>query len=186
MGFAIAEAAAARGAEVRLVSGPTSVAPPAGMQEIADVRSASQMHGAVMAWADWADVIVMAAAVADYTPAGGANTQKIAKTGDVELPLARTRDILADLSAARGERKKPVLVGFAAETSDTVDKARHKLFKKNVDLIVANDVTTPGAGFDVETNEVVLVSATGDLALPMMPKREVAQAILARVEELLR
>ncbi len=186
MGFAIAEAAAARGADVRLVSGPTTVAAPAGMREVANVRSASEMHSAVMAWADWAEVIVMAAAVADYTPAGGANAQKIAKAGDVELPLARTRDILQDLGNARGEQRTPVLVGFAAETSDAVEKARHKLFKKHADLIVANDVSKPGTGFDVETNEVVLVSAAGDQALPMMPKREVAQAILARVEEFLR
>lgn len=186
MGFAIAEAAAARGADVRLVSGPTSVAAPAGMREVANVRSASEMHSAVMAWADWAEVIVMAAAVADYTPAGGANAQKIAKGGDVELPLARTRDILQDLGNARGEQRTPVLVGFAAETSDAVEKARHKLFKKHADLIVANDVSKPGTGFDVETNEVVLVTAGGDQALPMMPKREVAGAILTRVEDMLR
>lgn len=186
MGFAIAEAAAARGADVRLVSGPATVAVPAGMREIANVRSASEMHSAVMAWADWAEVIVMAAAVADYTPAGGANAQKIAKAGDVELPLARTRDILQDLGNARGEQRTPVLVGFAAETRDVVEKARHKLFKKHADLIVANDVSKPGAGFDVETNEVVLVSAAGDQTLPMMPKREVAGAILTRVEEMLR
>ncbi len=186
MGFAIAEAAASRGADVKLVSGPTTVAPPSGMTEVANVRSAAEMHAAVMAWADWADVIVMAAAVADYTPAAGTNAEKIAKGGDVDLSLARTRDILLDLGVARGERRQPVLVGFAAETSDVVDKARHKLFKKNVDLIVANDVSKPGAGFDVETNEVVLVTATGDQALPMMPKREVAAAILARIEDLLR
>lgn len=186
MGFAIAEAAAERGAEVRLVSGPSAVAPPSGMSEIASVRGAAEMHAAVMAWADWADVIVMAAAVADYTPARGAAAEKMAKAGDLDLPLARTRDILLDLGTARGERRKPVLVGFAAETSDVVDKARHKLFKKNADLIVANDVTKPGAGFDVETNEVVLVSVSGDQALPLMPKREVAGAILTRVEELLR
>jgi phosphopantothenoylcysteine decarboxylase/phosphopantothenate--cysteine ligase len=186
MGFAIAEAAAARGAEVRLVSGPTDVAAPSGMSQIANVRGAAEMHASVMAWADWADVIVMAAAVADYTPARGASGEKMAKAGDIDLPLARTRDILLDLGTARGDRRKPVLVGFAAETSDVVDKARQKLFKKNADLIVANDVTKPGAGFDVETNEVVLVSAGGDQALPLMPKREVADAILTRVEDLLR
>lgn len=186
MGFAIAEAAAARGADVRLVSGPTNVAAPSGMQEIAQVRSAAEMHAAVMAWRDWAEVIVMAAAVADYTPAGGAQAEKVAKAGDVELPLARTRDILMELGAGRGEARRPVLVGFAAETSDLVAKAQQKLFKKNVDLIVANDVTQPGAGFDVETNEVVLVTAGGADRLPMLPKREVAAAILGRVEDLLR
>lgn len=186
MGFAIAEAAAERGADVRLVTGPTNVAPPSGMRETANVRSASEMHQAVMAWRDWADVIVMAAAVADYTPAAGAEAEKIAKGGDVALPLARTRDILLDLGTSRGDARTPVLVGFAAETSRTVEKARQKLFKKHADLIVANDVTQPGAGFDVETNQVVLVSAAGDQALPLLPKRAVAAAILDRVEDLLR
>ncbi|TAK14872.1 MAG: bifunctional phosphopantothenoylcysteine decarboxylase/phosphopantothenate--cysteine ligase CoaBC [Acidobacteria bacterium] len=186
MGFAIAEAAAARGADVRLVSGPTNVPAPSGMGEIAHVRSAAEMHAAVMNWRDWADAIVMAAAVADYTPAQGARAEKIAKGGDVDLALARTRDILSDLGASRGDGKKPILVGFAAETSDAVDKAREKLFRKHADLIVANDVTKPGAGFDVETNEVVLVTAGGAEALPLLPKREVAAAILAKVEDLLR
>jgi phosphopantothenoylcysteine decarboxylase/phosphopantothenate--cysteine ligase len=186
MGFAIAEAAAARGAEVKLVSGPTNVPHPAGMADVANVRGAAEMHAAVMAWRDWADVIVMAAAVADYTPAAGASVDKIAKAGDMDIALARTKDILLELGTARGGSRKPVLVGFAAETSDAVEKARQKLFKKNADLIVANDVTRPGAGFDVETNEVVLVSAAGEQALPMMPKREVADAILTRIEDLLR
>jgi len=186
MGFAIAEAAASRGAEVRLVSGPATAPTPAGMAEVAHVRGAAEMHAAVMAWRDWADAIVMAAAVADYTPAEGGAAEKIAKTGDVNLPLARTKDILLELGTTRGSGRRPVLVGFAAETSDAVEKARQKLFKKNADLIVANDVSQPGAGFDVETNQVVLVSAAGDQSLPMMPKREVAGAILTRIEDLLR
>jgi phosphopantothenoylcysteine decarboxylase/phosphopantothenate--cysteine ligase len=186
MGFAIAEAASSRGAEVRLVSGPTNIPAPSGMAEVANVRGAGEMHRAVMAWRDWADVIVMAAAVADYTPASGAAVEKIAKGGDVDLALARTKDILLDLGTSRGDSRRPVLVGFAAETGDAADKARQKLFRKRADLIVANDVSQPGAGFDVETNQVVLVSAAGDQSLPMMPKREVAEAILTRVEELLR
>lgn len=184
MGFAIAEAAVARGAEVRLVVGPTSVAPPAGMNEVAHVRSASEMHAAVMAWRDWADVIVMAAAVADYTLAGGAGDAKIAKGGPLTLPLVRTRDILMELGTSRGAERRPVLVGFAAETSDAVSKAREKLALKHVDLIVANDVTVPGAGFDVETNQVALVSADGVRELPLLPKREVAGAILDRVQDM--
>src|SRR6185436_6630618 len=110
-----------RGADVKLVSGPANVAAPSGMSEIASVRSAAEMHSAVMAWRDWADVIVMAAAVADYTPAAGAAAGKMAKGGDVDLPLARTKDILLDLGTSRGESRKPVLVGFAAETGDAVE-----------------------------------------------------------------
>jgi phosphopantothenoylcysteine decarboxylase/phosphopantothenate--cysteine ligase len=186
MGFAIAEAAAARGADVRLVSGPTGVPAPSGMAEIANVRSAAEMHAAVMAWRDWAEVVVMAAAVADYTPAAGAQSEKVAKAGAVDLPLARTRDILLDLGTGRGDARMPILVGFAAETSDLVAKAQQKLFRKRADLIVANDVTQPGAGFDVETNEVVLVTADRADKLPLLPKREVAAAILGRIEDLLR
>lgn len=185
MGFAIANAAAARGALVRLVVGPTHVAPPTGMNEIARVRSAAEMHAAVMNWRDWADVIVMAAAVADYTPAAGANDEKITKGGPVDLPLVRTRDILMDLGTSRGNERHPVLVGFAAETSDATLKAQDKLARKGADLIVANDVTTPGAGFDVETNRVALVSTSEVRDLPLLPKRDVAAAILDRVQELI-
>ena len=184
MGFAVAEAAAARGAIVRLVSGPTNVTLPSGLNEVARVRSAADMHAAVMNWRDWADVIVMAAAVADYTPASGADGQKIAKGGPIDLPLVRTRDILMELGSSRGETRHPMLVGFAAETSEALRKAREKLERKRVDLIVANDVTTPGAGFDVETNQVALVSADDLRELPLLPKRDVAGAILDRVQEL--
>ncbi len=184
MGFAVAEAAVARGATVRVVAGPTNVSLPTGLDDVARVRSAAEMHAAVMHWRDWADVIVMAAAVADYTPAAGASGEKITKGGDMALPLVRTRDILMDLGASRGSAKHPLLVGFAAETSDAAFKAQEKLARKGADLIVANDVTEPGAGFDVETNRVALVSASGVRELPLLPKREVAAAILDRVQEL--
>jgi phosphopantothenoylcysteine decarboxylase/phosphopantothenate--cysteine ligase len=184
MGFALAETAIERGATVRLVAGPTPLAPPSGLDEVARVRSAREMHAAVMHWADWADVVVMAAAVADYTPADGAATGKIAKGGAMDLPLARTRDILADLGAARGDGRRPVLVGFAAETGDPVDNARRKLFAKHADMIVANDVSQPGAGFDVETNAVVLVTEGDARPVSMMPKREVARVIFDRIQEL--
>jgi phosphopantothenoylcysteine decarboxylase/phosphopantothenate--cysteine ligase len=126
----------------------------------------------------------MAAAVADYTPVGGAATEKIAKSGDMQLPLARTRDILLELGESRTPAHRQILVGFAAETEHLVEKAQGKLHRKQVDLIVANDVTEAGAGFDVDTNKVTLVSATGVQPLPLMPKRDVAAAILDRVERL--
>ncbi len=184
MGFALAREAASRGARVVLVAGPTPVDPPP-VAEILRVRSARDMHDAVMARVSDADAVIMAAAVADYTPAGGATGQKIEKGGPLTLSLERTTDILQALGARRQGSARPVLVGFAAATGDPVASARRKLDAKRVDLIVANDVTAPGAGFDVETNQVVLVSHEGDDRLPLMSKAAVAVAVLDRVERLL-
>jgi phosphopantothenoylcysteine decarboxylase/phosphopantothenate--cysteine ligase len=182
MGFAIAEEAAARGAHVTIVAGPTAIEPPAGA-DVVRVRSAADMHQAVMERADQADVVVMAAAVADYTPAGGSVDGKIEKGGGLTLALERTRDILAELGARRGEAARPVLVGFAAQAGDPVDAARRKLRAKRVDLIVANDIAAPGAGFDVPTNQVTFVSTDDASALPVLPKREVAAALWDRIEQ---
>jgi phosphopantothenoylcysteine decarboxylase/phosphopantothenate--cysteine ligase len=144
------------------------------------------MHAAVMAHAAEADVVIMAAAVADYTPVGGAAAGKIEKGGALTLALERTPDILLDLGRARGDGARPVLIGFAAQTGDPVPAGRRKLAAKQVDLIVANDVTAPGAGFDVDTNQVTLVSRDGvDEALPLMSKRDVARRVLDRAEILL-
>jgi phosphopantothenoylcysteine decarboxylase/phosphopantothenate--cysteine ligase len=184
MGFAVAAEAAARGAEVVLVAGPTALDPPP-VAELVRVRSAREMHDAVMARAGDADVVVMAAAVADYTPADGAAVRKIEKGGAITVTLARTTDILAELGSRRGGSRRPLLVGFAAQTGDPVPSARRKLDAKRVDLIVANDVTAPEAGFDVPTNQVTLVSADRTDALPVLPKREVARVLLDRVERLL-
>jgi phosphopantothenoylcysteine decarboxylase/phosphopantothenate--cysteine ligase len=185
MGFALAEQAAARGARVTLVAGPTSIAPPSGV-DVVRVRSARDMHAAVVARATDADIVVMAAAVADYTPACGAAPEKIQKGGPLTLHLERTADILADLGRSRAGRRYPVLVGFAAQTGDPVAEARRKLESKGVDLIVANDVTAPGAGFDVDTNQVTLVSRDlPDEALPLLSKRDVARLVLDRVERVL-
>ncbi|MBK9239260.1 MAG: bifunctional phosphopantothenoylcysteine decarboxylase/phosphopantothenate--cysteine ligase CoaBC [Acidobacteria bacterium] len=184
MGFAVAHEAMRRGASVHLVAGPTAVPPPA-VSTLTRVRSAAEMHAAMMAASREADAVIMSAAVADYTPAGGASSAKIEKGGAVTLTLERTADILADLGKARGEAAMPVLVGFAAETGPPEARAAAKLKQKHVDLIVANDVTAPGAGFDVETNQVTLVSAAGNVALPLMSKADVAAAILDRVEALL-
>jgi phosphopantothenoylcysteine decarboxylase/phosphopantothenate--cysteine ligase len=144
------------------------------------------MHAAVLEAAPRADLVVMAAAVADYTPAGGAQSQKVPKgEGDLVVQLTRTRDILADLGAWRGARPTPVLVGFAAETHDVVASARAKLARKGVDLIVANDVSRGDAGFEVETNAATLVDADGERHEPLQRKTELAARILDRVGELL-
>jgi phosphopantothenoylcysteine decarboxylase/phosphopantothenate--cysteine ligase len=181
MGFAVATEAQARGAVVTLVVGPTSVPPPA-VGELVRVRSAAEMLEAVRARAGVVDVVVMAAAVADYTPSTGAADAKIEKGGALTVTFTRTVDILAELGASRGDRSRPVLVGFAAQTGDPVAAARRKLAAKHVDLIVANDVTQPGSGFDVETNQVTIVSDEGVEGLPLLPKSDVARQLLDRVE----
>ena len=184
MGFAIAREAAARGAEVVLIAGPTSLDPPA-VATVVRVRSALEMHAAVIAEAGRADAIVMAAAVADYAPAGGASALKIEKGGPLVLHLERTPDILADLGRRRGEAARPVLIGFAAETGDLENKARRKLVAKRVDLIVANDIAEPDSGFETSTNRVTLVSADGGDALPLLSKTDVAARVIDRLEALL-
>ena len=185
MGLAVAAEATRRGARVVLVRGPTPLAPPPGV-EVVRVRSAADMHAAVMAHALSADAVVMAAAVADYTPAEGASAAKVAKQdGPRTLSLVRTPDILAELGGRRGDARRPVLVGFAAETGELVVRARQKLRAKHADLIVANDVSKPGSGFEVETNEATLVTAGGEEALPLQPKTRLAATILDRVETLL-
>jgi phosphopantothenoylcysteine decarboxylase / phosphopantothenate---cysteine ligase len=186
MGFAIAAAAHARGANVTLVAGPTAIEPPSA-DEVIRVRRAAEMHRVVMRTAEHADVVIMAAAVADYAPVDAA-AEKITKSdAPLTLTLQRTPDILADLGRLSGRRATPlVLVGFAAETGDLLPKAREKRARKNVDLIVANDVTAPGAGFDVETNAVTIIAADQEQTLPVQSKARVAEAILDRVEQLLK
>ena len=184
MGFAVAAEAAARGARVLLVTGPTTLAPPAGV-EVTAVRSAEEMHAAVLRLTGEGavDAVVMAAAVADYTPAGGAAGAKLKKTNDdLVLALRRTPDILADLGARRGSGTTPLLIGFAAETGDAVARAREKLTAKGVDLIVANDVTVPGAGFGGDTNAANLVSADGVEPVSLRPKRDLARLLLDRID----
>ncbi|HVC19374.1 MAG TPA: bifunctional phosphopantothenoylcysteine decarboxylase/phosphopantothenate--cysteine ligase CoaBC [Vicinamibacterales bacterium] len=185
MGFAIADEAMRRGAQVVLVAGPTPVEPPA-VTELVRVRRATEMHDAVMSRAAGADLIVMAAAVADYQPASVA-PQKVSKTGGaLTLTLVPTPDILADLGRQRDQLPgRPVLVGFAAESEDVVARADAKRRKKQVDFIVANDVLQPGAGFDVGTNAVTIVGPDGSEPVPMQSKAAVAAVILDRVERLL-
>jgi phosphopantothenoylcysteine decarboxylase/phosphopantothenate--cysteine ligase len=184
MGFALAAAAHARGANVTLVAGPTTVDPPA-TDTIVKVRSATEMHAAVMRASEHADVVIMAAAVADYAPVQAA-AEKIAKSdGPMTLTLHRTPDILGDLGrSATRKANPPVLVGFAAETGDLIAKARDKRIRKNADLLVANDVSEPGAGFDVPTNVVTILGVDGEQTLPLQSKARIAEVILDRVEAL--
>lgn len=184
MGYAIAAEAARRGAGVVLVSGPTALEPPADVR-IERVRSAAQMAAALEANATGMDAIVMAAAVADYRPAERHDVKIAKREAPLELTLVRTDDILASLGRARGDAPVPVLVGFAAETGDPRARGREKLKAKQLDLVVANDVSSPGAGFESDTNAAVLISRDGEEALPLQLKTELASAILDRVERLL-
>ena len=182
MGFAIAGAAARRGAEVTLVSGPCALATPAGVSRV-DVESAAQMHDAMIAAFKDADAAICSAAVADYTPAAPAD-HKLKKSAEHldAIVLVETADILADLCARKGER---VVVGFAAETNDLLAHASEKLARKGADLIVANDVSRPESTFGADTNRVALVSAEGIEQLETLPLPAVADAILDRVAALL-
>jgi phosphopantothenoylcysteine decarboxylase/phosphopantothenate--cysteine ligase len=185
MGYAIAAEAARRGAHVVLVSGPTRLEPPAGVT-VERVRSAAEMARAVREHAREADAVVMAAAVADYTPEQGVAPAKLPKSdAPMQITLVRTIDILGELGEARGGGARPVLVGFAAETGDPRPRARQKLARKQVDLIVANDVSREDAGVDVETNAAVLIDAHGEVETPVQPKSVLAATILERVEHLL-
>lgn len=182
MGYAIARAARRRGARVILVSGPTALAAPPGV-DLVPVVSARQMREAVLARLAEATVVIKSAAVADYRPAERSE-QKIKKGKGMELilPLEKNPDILAEL----GERKTDqLLIGFAAETTDLLGNARKKLEAKNLDLIVANDVSRKDAGFDVDTNAVRLLYRDGrSEELPLLSKDEVAQQLLDRIVRL--
>ena len=174
MGYAIAAEAAARGACVTLVSGPTEIDPPAGV-EVVRVETVREMFDAVMERAGEADLFVSAAAPADFRPAD-VQTSKIKKSDHLTLELGKTEDILGQIGAAKG---RTVLVGFAAETENLEANAAEKLQTKNADLFVANNVGTDSDVFGSDTNEVTLISRNGEkIALPKMSKREVARAIL--------
>jgi len=180
MGYALAEAAIRRGARAILVSGPTDLTVPAGADWV-PVRTSDEMHRAVRERSAEADIVIMAAAVADYRPAAP-HTQKLKRgEGSLTLQLEPTPDILAELGREKGSRSR-VLVGFAAETADLAANARAKLARKGADMIVANDVTQEGAGFDRDTNIVTLFLRDGrEIPLPKLPKFEVADRILDQV-----
>ncbi len=186
MGFAIAAEAARRGAEVVLVSGPASLATPAGVRRV-NVETALEMREAVLAELPSTRVVVMAAAVADFRPAHTAQ-QKIKKEDLADgtapvIELVRNPDILAEISAGRAEGR--VVVGFAAESHDVLAAARRKLARKGCDLIVANDVSREGSGFDGDRNAVIFVWPGGEAEeLPLLPKNEVAERLWDRIEKL--
>jgi phosphopantothenoylcysteine decarboxylase/phosphopantothenate--cysteine ligase len=185
MGYAIAAESARRGALVTLVTGPTAIPAPS-VKDVVKVRRAAEMHQAVMSRADDMDVMIMAAAVADYSPAQRAE-QKVAKDADtLTLTLTKTPDILGGLGQRRvAKGGGPILIGFAAETQDVVARAAAKRERKHADLIVANDVSRSDAGFDVDTNAVTIVGPEGAESLPLQSKTRVAAELLDRVERLL-
>lgn len=178
MGYALARTARRRGAQVTLVSGPTALPAPAGVA-IIRVRSAAEMREAVLKNLPDASILLMAAAVADYRPKQP-SAEKIKKSNaGMVLELERNADILAEAGRQKGGR---FLVGFAAETEDLLPNARKKMAEKNLDLIVANDVTLPGAGFDLDTNIVKILGPSGEIEeLPLMAKEEVADRLLDRI-----
>ncbi|HEX4416554.1 MAG TPA: bifunctional phosphopantothenoylcysteine decarboxylase/phosphopantothenate--cysteine ligase CoaBC [Kofleriaceae bacterium] len=182
MGAALAAAAQRRGADVTLLLGPSAIPPPVGVTMVA-IESVLQLEAALGPAAERADVVIMAAAVADYRPATAASHKlKRGQLGPaIALELVANPDLLAGLGARRGSRKTPLLVGFAAETQDVVANAAAKLASKRCDLVVANDVGEPGAGFAVDTNRVTVVDHRGATELPAGTKAEVAHRILDRV-----
>lgn len=183
MGYALARAASMRGAKVTLVSGPTTLKPPRDVA-LSRVKTAEEMRRAVLAECQQYDVIIKAAAVLDWRPKETA-AHKIKKGRGVQtLELVENPDILAELGCSRGNRRC-ILVGFAAETQDLIANAQEKLKKKNLDLIVVNDVSREDAGFEADTNAVKIVYRDGPMEeLPLMPKQEVADQLLDRVKVL--
>ena len=187
MGSAIAAELTTRGAIVTLITGPTSLSLPAA-ESVVRVRTAVQMHRAVMEALPGTDALIMSAAVANYTPQAVAG-QKIAHDdGPLTLTLVPTADILADAVEwrRRDKRDTPLLIGFAAETHDVVERARAKRKRKGVDVIVANDVSRQDAGFDVESNAVTIITDDGEEPLPLQSKASVAAALADRLEQWLK
>lgn len=177
MGYAIAKTAMLRGAQVTLVSGPTSISPPP-FVEVVEVVSAQDMFQAVTSRQEQADFIFKAAAVADYTPADYSDDKVKKREGDLSIPLKRTQDILKHL----GEHRRPdqIICGFSMETRDMLENSRVKLEKKNVDMICANNLKVDGAGFGVDTNVITLITRDRVEELPLLSKEAAAGRILDR------
>ena len=185
-GYAIAQAALDRGAKVTLISTPTALTFPVGAEHV-DVSTAEEMRAAVLTTTPQADVLIMAAAVADFRPITPINEKIKREKGIPKIELVSTQDILAEVTEQKSQTKKPqVVVGFAAESVDLLENARTKLKAKKLDLIVANDITAPDSGFATDTNRVTLVEASGKTTnLPLMSKEQVAQVVIEQVSALL-
>lgn len=176
MGYAVARAALRRGADVILISGPSHLPAPS-HADLVRVETASEMSNAVLKNLRGVRVVIMAAAVSDFSP-DARSEKKIDKSRGLALKLTRTADILSEIGAMK---KRPFLVGFAAETGADISRARKKLAGKRADVIVFNDVTSPGSGFDVDTNRVTLIGKGGESSFPLMSKDEVADILLDRI-----
>jgi phosphopantothenoylcysteine decarboxylase/phosphopantothenate--cysteine ligase len=184
MGYALAKVARRRGAEVILVTGPTFLPAPRGDIKVVRVQTAAEMRKAVVSHMEGCSVVIKAAAVSDFRPRA-VSSQKLKKAGaSLSLPLEKTEDILREIGKRKGSR---ILVGFAAETENLISNARKKLLEKNLDFIVVNDVTRPGAGFGEDTNQVKILYPSEQVKdLPLMSKEEVSQSILDEVVKLLK
>ena len=183
MGYAIAKVAADRGADVTLVSGPTNIAPPSNIKKLIKTQSAEDMYNAIIDNFDENQVIIKSAAVADYKPKNYSDKKIKKSNDDLIIELDRNKDIAYELGKIK---KNKILVGFAAETNDLIENAKGKISKKNLDFIVANDLTESGAGFGTDTNIVKIIDKDGNIAkYPQMKKDEVADVILDKVKSLL-
>lgn len=181
MGYALARMAMLRGADVTLVSGPTSLTPPPFVRFV-PIVAAQEMFEAVTANASQADFIFMAAAVADYTPAQYSDDKIKKQDGDMQISLKRTQDILGFLGANRKENQ--IICGFSMETRDLLENSQAKLQKKNIDMICANNLKVPGAGFGVDTNVITIITQNDTIALPLQSKEEAANVIIDQAMKL--
>jgi phosphopantothenoylcysteine decarboxylase / phosphopantothenate---cysteine ligase len=179
MGYSLAQAAFRRGAEVTLISGHSTLDRPDGVKFIS-VETSNDMLDAVNKEIESSTVFIMSAAVSDFMPLE-MSEEKIEKSGELFLRLKQTPDIVSEVSK---KRKRPFIIGFAAETGKHTERARRKLKEKNMDMIVFNDVTEPGSGFDADTNKVIIIDEEKETELPLLPKDSVADAILARMIEI--
>ena len=183
MGYAIAKVAAARGAEVTLVSGKTNLKPASNIKKVINITSAEDMYQAVISNLDENDVVIKSAAVADYKPKEYSDKKIKKKDGDLVIELDRNKDIAYEIGKIK---KDKILVGFAAETNDLIENAKGKIAKKNMDFIVANNLKESGAGFGTDTNVVSIIEKDGNMTkYPMMTKEEVASVILDKIKSLL-
>jgi phosphopantothenoylcysteine decarboxylase/phosphopantothenate--cysteine ligase len=185
MGYSLARSAKRRGAKVILVSGPGAIGPPPEV-EMVNITSAQQMHDVVMEHYSRVDIVIMAAAVSDYRP-GKSMEQKMKKGGgSISLELLPNPDILKKLGKKKEKAKRPILVGFAAESNDHLEEGRRKLKEKNLDLIVINDITGKNTGFGTDTNQISLIDRDYQLEkLPLLTKEECADMIWDKVVKLL-